>query len=75
MFIDHLWSTCSIIKEHDKKFDYIQDQCSSILQKRLDLNLEKVPTKIEIENLMSIINIRNPKQIELESNKFIEKNP
>ena len=31
--IDHLRNTHSIVKNQDKKLDYIQDQCSSILQK------------------------------------------
>ena len=41
--IDHLRNNHSIIKNQDKKLDYIQDQCSSILQKRIDLNLGNFP--------------------------------
>ena len=61
--IDHLRNNRSIIKDQDKKLDYIQDQCSSILQKRTDLNLEKFPTKLEIETLISATN-QIAKQIE-----------
>ena len=61
--IDHLRNNRSIIKEQDKKLDYIQDQCSSILQKRIDLNLEKFPTMLEIETLISATN-QIAKQIE-----------
>ena len=61
--IAHLRNNRSIIKDQDKKLDYIQDQCSSILQKRIDLNLEKFPTKLEIEALISATN-QIAKQIE-----------